>query len=263
MNPMNALPLATLPDMLRPSETPSTPHATAADLAAPEIVEATLSGWREFTCVKPGCGATFTAFLGGLCPACYEAELEGEIRQKSGPLQFNKTFPKRAIADTAAMTGPALVKAKALLPLLRAEDPRTKGCILIFLGDRGTGKTVMATFLAGMLGTGRYVKVADLFRAVRSTFASDSKISEAEVLRNYETADFLVIDEIQERKKDSEWESVLLTNLVDKRYDRFKPTVLIANLKPEAIDEYLGASIVSRANRTGGGIVTCDWPPYA
>ncbi len=264
MNPTAALPLSSLPTSLRreelPAPLPLVEVATACDAGA---VEQTLSGMKQFTCIKSGCGAIFTAFLGGLCPTCYEAALESEIRTKSGPLQFNKTFPPRAIAATASMTGPALEKACDLLPRLRGTDPRTRGCLLIVLGDRGTGKTVMATYWAGMLGTGRYVKVTDLFRAVRGTFSSDSKTTESEILQTYEKADFLVIDEAQERKKDSEWESVLLTNLIDKRYDRFKPTVIIANLAETAVDEYLGASIVSRANRSGGGLVVCDWTPYA
>jgi len=264
MNATIALPLSSLPPTLRREELQSSsPVVDVAAACAAGTVEETLSGMKEFTCVKPGCGAVFTAFMRGLCPACYESALELEIHKKSGPLQFNKTFPPRAIAATSSMTGPALAKARDLLPRLRGTDPRTRGCLLIVLGDRGTGKTVMATYWAGMIGTGRYVKVTDLFRAVRGTFASDSKTTEAEILQTYEKADFLVIDEAQERKKDSEWESVLLTNLIDKRYDRFKPTAIIANLAESAVDEYLGASIVSRATRSGGGLVVCDWPPYA
>jgi DNA replication protein DnaC len=101
--------------------------------------------------------------------------------------------------------------------------------VVILLGDRGTGKTVMATYLAGMLGTGMYIKACDLFRKIRGTFGSDSKLTEADVLRPFETCEFLVIDEAQERKKDSDWELVTLTNLIDKRYDRFKSTAIIAN----------------------------------
>jgi len=264
MNPTVALPLSSLPHCLRREELPASSHVVdVASACTAGTVQETLSGMKKFTCVKPGCGAVFTAFLGGLCPTCYESALESEMRKKAGGLSCFKTFPPRAIAATSSMTGPALSKARDLLPRLRGTDPRTRGCLLIVLGDRGTGKTVMATYWAGMLGTGRYVKVTDLFRAVRGTFSSDSKTTEAEILQTYEKADFLVIDEAQERKKDSEWESVLLTNLIDKRYDRFKPTAIIANLAEAAVDEYLGASIVSRATRSGGGLVICDWPPYA
>ena len=260
MNTTIALPLSQLPTSLRREE--RAPDKTIVTAAEAAVEPDTLSGMHECVCVNPQCRMTFTAFLGGLCPVCYEAELEGEIRRKSGPLQFSKTFPKRAIEDTARMVGPSLAKARSLIPLLRGDDPRTRGCVVILLGDRGTGKTVMATYLAGMLGTGMYVKACDLFRKIRGTFASESKLSEADVLRPFETCDFLVIDEAQERKKDSDWELVTLTNLIDKRYDRFKSTAIIANLQQEALDAYVGASIVSRANRTGGGVVLCDWEPY-
>ena len=226
-------------------------------LSTPEQADTVLRGASEKTCTN--CGAAFVGFLSPICDACVEKEQAKFVATTSSSLQFGKTFPQRAIRDTTLMRGPALAKAKEILPLIRKPG---QGAILVVLGDRWTGKTVMATWWAGMLGYGRYVKAFDLFAELRRTYHEDSKSKEHEVLAKYRDASFLVIDEAQDRKE-SEWEQTILTNLIDKRYDALRPTVIIANLKLDAIDACLGASIISRCKRTGGGIIECNWPPYS
>lgn len=255
MHPTNtttALPLARLPG--REDDRPtSAPPRSLATVLADEPEAALLFEERKRECVH--CKATFTSRAPGLCDNCHAKMLESELRGGKG--LFHASFPARAIKDTASMRGPGLQKARETLLLLR-----NSSAILLVIGDRWTGKTVMATYWSGMLRTGRYVKACDLFRRIRATFSKDSHQREWDVLKPYVETDFLVIDEVQERKKDSEFEMVTLTNLIDKRYDAMKRTVLIANLKEEALNEYLGASIISRAQRSGGGLVVCDWPNY-
>lgn len=253
MNTTVALPLADLPTLLRPEERRDPAPTSAQAILDSEPMEALLFEERDRTCVH--CGTTFRAKAPGLCETCHHRMLETELR--SGLGHIHSSFPLRAIKDTSSMHGPGLAKARALLPKLRSGNP-----IIIIIGDRWTGKTVMATYLAGMLRTGRYVKACDLFRRLRGTFSKDSGLREWDVLKPYVETDFLVIDEVQERKKDSEFEMVTLTNLIDKRYDAMRRTVLIANLKEESLNEYLGASIISRAARSQGGIVVCNWPNY-
>lgn len=212
-------------------------------------------GLTERKCSQ--CGETFIGFGVSLCDPCQTRRREAEISKGKAAMEFHNSFPARAKRDTASMTGPSLAKAKTLLPLLK----NGSGPVLILLGDRGTGKTVMATWMAGMLGFGCYTKAFDLFADIKKTYAANAKTTEDQVLRRYYQAGFLVIDEAQERKE-SEWENTILTNLIDKRYDALKPTVIIANLKEEALNGCLGASILSRAQRTAGGLVVCDWPAY-
>lgn len=233
--------------------------ATAAGTSLTEVLaggEETLLEMHSFKC--KACSRIFVARFAGLCDACLERELENELTQKGGKLTYLKTFPDRAkkfIAEGKA-SGPSIAKAKALLKLLQSNE----GPLLILIGDRGTGKTVMATWWAGMLGFGLYAKAYDFFQAVRRTYHDESKMQEHEVLARYRKADFLVLDEAQERKE-SDWENMILTNLVDKRYDALKPTVIITNLKLDALDAALGPSIIRRATETGG-IVDCNWKPY-
>lgn len=232
-------------------------RCAAEYVETPAKVEELITGSTTKTCSE--CGHEFVGFLASLCDDCTDRARSALIPSAITAKTFAKTFPERAIRDTATMTGPALDKARQILPLLRKPG---QGAIIILLGDRWTGKTVMATWWAGMLGTGLYTKAFDIFASLRRTFRDDSKVKEHEVLARYRDAAFLVIDEAQERKE-SDWEQTILTTLIDKRYDALKPTVIIANLKPDAIDACLGASIISRCERTGGGIIEANWPPYS
>lgn len=246
------------PHALSQAEQPALKEpAAASDLLQAEQLNATLLDMRPQVCIRDGCGQTFTAPFRTLCPSCHEAEINRQVRQGQSQLQFAKTFPERAKLATRHMNGPAFQKACEILPILRQPG---RGAILILIGDRGTGKTVMATYWAGMLGHGLYTKAFDLFAAVKNTYHDSSKVREHEVLERYRRTDLLVIDEAQERKE-SDWENTLLTHLIDKRYDALKPTVIIANLKPEALDACLGPSIIRRVKETGA-LIECTWPPY-
>jgi len=136
--------------------------------------------------------------------------------------------------------------------------------ILILVGNRGPGKTQIATAWAGhrmVAGKlpGRYVKCADLIGEIKATF--DKKgASEEGVLKKYRTTPYLVIDEFHERGA-SDWEARTLINLIDHRYDDMKCTVLIANVEILKLTECINPSIIDRANQTGG-VINCDWESY-
>ena len=238
----------------RHEQPPETAGTSATEVLT--LGEESLLEMHSYTCTS--CKKLFTARFAGLCDRCLERELETDLTRKTGKMTYLKTFPERAkkfIAEGKA-GGPSIAKAKNLLKLLQSNQ----GPLIILIGDRGTGKTVMATWWAGMMGFGLYTKAFDFFAAVRKTYHEDSKVREHEVLERYRKADFLVLDEAQERKE-SDWENMTLTNLIDKRYDALKPTVIITNLKQDALDAALGPSIIRRATETGG-IVDCNWKPY-
>ena len=169
-------------------------------------------------------------------------------------------YPSRAVERLDSMFGPGLDKANELLPMVIAGD-----CILILFGDRGPGKTQMATrwaFERGMKGksVGRYIKTFDVLAKIKDSWGEKGR-SEADVLKSYQKTPFLVLDEFQERS-DRDWDNRTLVNILDHRYDERLTTILIANLatKKDCI-ERIPASIISRAEEVGG-LVPCDWPSY-
>jgi tRNA A37 threonylcarbamoyladenosine biosynthesis protein TsaE len=201
------------------------------------------------------CGQTYHADNGftRYCPRCTDTLLALEHSKKSQP-SWNHSWPERAKSDSLTASGPGMNCAVTILPML------SNGGVVVLCGDRGTGKTVMATWLAGRMRTGTYVKAYDLFAHIKGSWSEDSKITELQALDYWRSPRLLVIDEAQERG-DTEWENRILANLVDHRYDDLKSTIIITNQSAEKTAQTLGSSITRRANQTGG-LIPCDWPSY-
>lgn len=138
--------------------------------------------------------------------------------------------------------------------------------MIALLGTRGCGKTRMAcgTVRAFCLEgrTAIYRRVLDFFLDVKATFdkRDEGNVTQREVIARYCRPELLVLDEIQVRS-DTDWENVLLTDLVDRRYAARKSTIFVANLGPEEFFRRVGDSITSRINECGGYFV-CDWPSF-
>ena len=173
-------------------------------------------------------------------------------------------FPQRHRENLNNMRGPGLAKAKELLPRVMAGD-----CLILLYGDRGPGKTQIATwFAANRVRAGKsagiYAKCADIFQEIKRTWDDGGKSvgTEYDVLRRYQTTPFLVIDEVHElNSQKSDWGQHTLINILDHRYDSRKTTILIANFSPEKLDAEVNPSIQSRAQETGGSVY-CNWPSY-
>jgi hypothetical protein len=135
---------------------------------------------------------------------------------------------------------------------------RAGDATVILAGLRGTGKTQVATEWAARLAIdgrspGIYTKCYDLLADIKSTWhnGAQTRHTEADVLKKYRTAKYLVIDEWTE-KSSGEWETATLINLLDHRYDDMLSTILICNSPVEKLQEHVAASILDRVTETGG-----------
>ncbi len=180
-------------------------------------------------------------------------------------------FPLRSIKALEAAEGPAMVKARQLLPRVLTDG------ILLLLGPTGRGKTVMATWFADQRQKngqkpGEFITAYGMFSAVKSTFGraptrrgafgnvpNDGPDAE-ELIGGWSSTPFLVIDEVQTRAE-TKFEDGMLEEVINARYGAMLPTVLIANLDAEKAQESLGPRIMDRAKECGG-IVDCNWPTY-
>lgn len=172
-------------------------------------------------------------------------------------------FPLRAIEGIPNMTGPGLIAAVNLVPRFE------RGGIVCLIGDRGPGKTQIATWLAGeRINTGKpagaYRKALDLWSEIRATWRTGADKSEDEVIRRYRREPFLTIDEAQERgdtEADRQWCDRIFAHIIDHRYDAMLPTLIVANLGLDGYEKTIPTSIQSRISECGG-VKLCNWPSY-
>ena len=143
-------------------------------------------------------------------------------------------------------------------------DALLEGGLVAMLGNRGTGKTQMATDIASSLvhhhgHSAMYWRVADLISDFRTKVYVPGQ-SEHTELRRLSRIGLLVIDEMQERR-DTTDEDRIITRLLDHRYGEAKATLLISNQSPNAMAEALGPSVTDRLRETGV-IVECNWESF-
>ncbi len=130
------------------------------------------------------------------------------------------------------------------------------GRCLILSGTVGTGKTHLAIAILKQAVeshgfSGKYWTVNGLLQIIRSSFDKGSSFTEFHVMESIIDTDLLVLDEVGATKQ-SEFELATLFNIINSRYERQAPTIVISNLGPKQIGEALGERCFDRL-REGGG----------
>ena len=150
------------------------------------------------------------------------------------------------------------------------------GGLIALIGNRGTGKTQMAAEVAkggcwpsdraewngnAMVAgkTALYRRALDIFVALRDASRGNSD-SESKILEKLSYCGLLVIDEFQERGETA-YEERIVTNLLDKRYNNQRPTIIIANLGKKELGAMLSPSVRDRMRQEGKSFVF-DWKSY-
>lgn len=138
----------------------------------------------------------------------------------------------------------------------RARGRVGAGGILALIGPRGTGKTRLACEIVRDRAPTKahYTTAMGLFLRIRATFRKGAAESEQDVVDEIARVRLLVLDEVQERGN-TEWEDRILTHIIDRRYGAMRPTILIANLTRENLEDSIGESIADRIREDGGVLV--------
>jgi DNA replication protein DnaC len=100
--------------------------------------------------------------------------------------------------------------------------------------------------------------VSTIIRSVRSTYGG--KGSETQALNELLKPDLLIMDEIG-AEGGSDHDTKLLFEIINKRYENLRPTILISNLNAEALERYLGQRVMDRF-RECGMVVAFDWASF-
>jgi DNA replication protein DnaC len=142
---------------------------------------------------------------------------------------------------------------------------RTGRCAL-FVGLPGTGKTHLAAGigLRLMRRDNRRVLFTTVMRAIRSikdTWSRDSLRSETQAVAVLVRPDLLILDEVGVQFG-SETEKLILFDVLNERYERRRPTLLLSNLSVTDVRSYLGDRIFDRLREDGGDEVVFNWASH-
>jgi hypothetical protein len=184
---------------------------------------------------------------------------ESEYRAtKINALRTHWNAPKRQVANRSLdKSGRWGEKLNTVLSRLGS------GFMIGLVNVRGAGKTQIGVEamlqVTSNLKTARYCTATDFFVAIKASF-KDKTETEASVIAEYRKPSLLVVDEVSKRGQ-TDWEDRLLFDLLDKRYQDMKDTILIANVTVGEFEAAVGPSLASRIKETGG-VINCDWESF-
>ncbi|MGF6127238.1 DNA replication protein DnaC [Pseudomonas frederiksbergensis] len=142
---------------------------------------------------------------------------------------------------------------------------REVGRCMVLIGKPGTGKTHLGVAMANELlhktpRTAVYRTVGAVLQAIKATFDRKSELSESDILSSLINPDLLVLDEIGVSKEQpGDFELTTLFAIVNGRYEREVPTVIISNLGAGELGRAMGDRCVDRLREGGLIVVPFEW----
>lgn len=222
------------------------------------------------------------------CPKCLDGKLISwkeeavkEFTQKAQGL-IHKNVPKRFwSASIGSFQTPipqmGRIKAKILEFISNPE-----GKTLTMIGKPGTGKThlgyaIYNHFLISTLAENGFdseqkpifASALDIIRSFKECWRQypiidedeyrPAFISEKEALIHYGNTSMLIVDEVGIGFQ-SDTEKLILTEIINYRYERMLPIVLMSNLKVSQLSTILGERVIDRLKE--GEFLTFDWESW-
>lgn len=148
----------------------------------------------------------------------------------------------------------------------RFDDVLATGRSALFIGRPGTGKTHLAVGIGLRImhrdsRTVLFTTVMRAIRRVKDTWSRESRESESEAIAALVFPDLLILDEVGVQFG-SDTEKLILFDVLNERYEKRKPTLLLSNLPTEEVRDYLGERVFDRLREDGGEVVVFDWQSW-
>jgi len=188
-------------------------------------------------------------FLSNLTPEddALVLEYERKLQEEKRLTHYRQTVPERFYKeslDTFRVDDNekrnALVNVHMFMQAVKKRNFQT----LIFLGNVGTGKTHLACGIIRECG-GLYKLASSIVEEIRRTKSFTATETEANLLYKYGQANLLIIDEIG-RSNSVLDEQYIIYQIINERYNRRKPTVLISNQSKKEFLQYVGIATADR-----------------
>ncbi len=220
------------------------------------------------------------------CPKCAEERKQREF-ERSEALQQEGVNRRRAARIEKALSNSGIPKrfARHSLDTYRPQCDASRrvhavcrdyanqfpshlsaGTSLILCGNTGTGKTHLACGIANQVihqygSSAVFVKVMDAIRQVKQTWSRDAVMSETQALNLFTDPDLLILDEVG-MQFGSDAEKLVTFEIINKRYESMRPTILLSNFNPKAMQEYAGERIMDRMSEGDGMVLQFSWGSY-
>lgn len=219
---------------------------------------------------------------GSSCPQCLTEELAKLKREQSdtderakqrriSSLMENLQLPERFKSCTLQNYEPVNDDAARCLRLCQAyaakwPDRLKQGGGLVMCGMPGTGKNHLALAIAKHViqthqDSALFTTALRVARAFKSTWNKNADLTESEVIKAYTDPDLLIIDEVGVQFG-SESEKLILFEIINTRYEKMRPTILISNQTREELGAFIGERVIDRMNDGGGCTLAFTWSSY-
>ncbi|WP_312465746.1 ATP-binding protein [Atlantibacter hermannii] len=192
---------------------------------------------------------------------------ENQIERLMSMLQL----PERFAGSTLENYQPVNDEAARCLKLCKAYATKwperlKQGGGLVMCGKPGTGKNHLALAIAKHVinehqNSALFTTALRIARLFKSTWSKNSERTEAEVIRIYTDPELLIIDEVGVQFG-SEAEKLILFEIINTRYERMMPTILISNLPKDELAAFIGERVIDRMNDGGGCTLAFTWDSY-
>jgi DNA replication protein DnaC len=189
------------------------------------------------------------------CSGCLDAKLKAEasamwMAQRSADLMTAACIPAKYVgARFAAGTDAQRAVLQTVVAYRDFVLKQQAWSALIMAGKTGTGKTLLACQLAQSLISStarsvRYITAKGMISEIQASYSREGKSEEGEIMR-FAQYDVLILDEI-DAIPDRENSKLLLTEIINRRYNDNKPVIVISNQPLVKLANFVGDRVHSR-----------------
>ena len=234
-------------------------------------------------------GYTFRAWrsgarvVGDICPTCRE---EGQRRAQALNTTIDADRARTELAERLNRVGIPVAFQQASFDQLDPKNERVREVYsrarsyvdqfehvlamqpargLILAGAQGTGKTHLVSAMLGVLVrrnySGLYITANLMLLALRESGRNWQSESAASLINRYASPHLLVIDEYgAHTAHDVDYQHLFA--VIDARYQRNRPTVLVTNIEKEELLSHLDERLIERVRGPNGLLLSFNWHSY-